>query len=530
MSWPEVTKAEPCIACGKRDWCTRNGTAIFCMRTTEPPVGWHLLKEQSGGRVFAQDDSATRQPTRLRIAGTQPADPLPDFTDEAKRCAEALTPELAAELAGDLGVPVDTLALLRVGWCAIKSKWTFPERAADGRVIGIVRRNRDGVKRSGYGHKRGLTIPANLAELPDPVLLVEGASDVLAALAMSYAVVGRPGNRSGVDMLAELLADRDVLVLGEHDQKDDGKWPGKDGAKSIATGLARAWGKPVPWAMPPASHKDVRAFFVDDATGMDLLEVLREHAQDENPPTLTVKLTRAEAEKKLRGIFGIGKRAVLAQVELCRELADFMDGGGHEAMSDDKGPLSLALVAGGLELSRERVRQLAAAGRTWRRVHVVDTSPFGQLTEAHLRPMTTVDADNQAAVMQRSCEIAREAHVVDQAIRKAEGRRPTKLRLTTAHIKRAVGEFKPQADQQPMSPAAAALCETGRGESAIAVARQVRGLWHDVAMLPGVPRALVEALDMAKQLAQNWADGNVFATTVGTACVNIVDSAGAVDC
>src|SRR5690606_20980511 len=105
--------------------------------------------------------------------------------------------------------------------------------------------------------RRGLTVPVDLRDRPDPVLVVEGASDVAACLAAGLAAVGRPSNMGGVEHLARLLAGRDVVVVGERDRRP-GAWPGRDGAVAVAGTLAREWGRPVRWVLPPASAKDMR--------------------------------------------------------------------------------------------------------------------------------------------------------------------------------------------------------------------------------------------------------------------------------
>ena len=82
-----------------------------------------------------------------------------------------------------------------------------------------------------------------------PILLVEGGSDTAALMDMGLAVIGRPGNivpkklfPELVKLLAELLADneREIIVIGENDEKPDGRWPGREGAISTATRLAEA--------------------------------------------------------------------------------------------------------------------------------------------------------------------------------------------------------------------------------------------------------------------------------------------------
>ncbi|TAJ19411.1 MAG: ATP-binding protein [Planctomycetota bacterium] len=90
--------------------------------------------------------------------------------------------------------------------------------------------------------------------------MVEGASDVAAAVTLGLSAVGRPSNSGGADDLARLLELRKVLVLGENDQKANGAWPGRDGAGRVAGSIAGEWQQPVQWSMPPHGSKDLRAW------------------------------------------------------------------------------------------------------------------------------------------------------------------------------------------------------------------------------------------------------------------------------
>lgn len=218
----------------------------------------------------ASSDRASYPPTNPT------ANAAPDWAREAEAFAAAMTDEQRATLAAELGVSVDALAGVGVGWAseadlrrlnASGAGWrenypsgayAFAERGGAGVVIGLTFRAADGRKGAPSGARRGLIIPATLADAPDPVLIVEGASDVAACLTLGLAAVGRPSNTGGAAHLAELLDGRAVLVVGERDQKGGGKWPGRDGAKAIAGELAAEWGEPVRWTLPPAGVKDVR--------------------------------------------------------------------------------------------------------------------------------------------------------------------------------------------------------------------------------------------------------------------------------
>lgn len=202
--------------------------------------------------------------------------PNPVWAERAERYLHDLTPARLEWLAGRLGVSEESLTAIRVGWVdareltAIGNKspescYTFPEYCGCGSVIGVALRNLDDSKKSIYGSHRGLTIPANLDQLPGDVLVVEGQSDVAACISRGIPAVGRPSNCSGAEYLAALLVHRTCIIMGERDQKPNGAWPGRDGAMQIADKLALMWSRPVRMALPPAPHKDVRAWLTAES-------------------------------------------------------------------------------------------------------------------------------------------------------------------------------------------------------------------------------------------------------------------------
>lgn len=143
--------------------------------------------------------------------------------------------------------------------------WTFPERNADGRIIGVGLRFLNNKKQSADGSLRGLSLPAGWKERPGPLHIVEGPSDVLALTAAGVAAIGRPSNVGGVLLLAELInehvpADRQIIVMGENDQKANGDWPGRDGMMKVASRLARETKREILASLPPGTEKDARAW------------------------------------------------------------------------------------------------------------------------------------------------------------------------------------------------------------------------------------------------------------------------------
>jgi hypothetical protein len=173
----------------------------------------------------------------------------------------ALSEDRLSQLANEWGVSAALLKKLGVGWSKRDQAYTFPEHDHRTQIVGIMLRDaRTGKKRTVRGSKRGLYFLRGWRESEGPILLPEGVSDTAALLAHGLAAVGRPSCKGGVELLADLLdgVEREIIVLGENDAKQDGRWPGRDGATEVAERLANVLDREVKWTLPPEGHKDVR--------------------------------------------------------------------------------------------------------------------------------------------------------------------------------------------------------------------------------------------------------------------------------
>ncbi|KKK69440.1 hypothetical protein LCGC14_2934030, partial [marine sediment metagenome] len=206
-------------------------------------------------------------------------------------------------LAEDLGVTVQSLQTLGVGFYPGKQVWVSAERNADGGIIGLAYRTRDGKKFMEDGSERGLTYAYNenhgekkyeagrchwvqvyrtgndcpicgkpdwcrvssdyadpqgpsavacsrvskgsrcgtvpdgylhildetrqgqhsgsgsvLSETALPILIVEGYTDVLAAMDLGFVAIGRPSAKGGMELLKKMpLAGAEIWIIGEND-------------------------------------------------------------------------------------------------------------------------------------------------------------------------------------------------------------------------------------------------------------------------------------------------------------------------
>ncbi len=298
-----VTEQNRCPVCDGDHKCSvGNDGLIICGRRDGPVPGFrHLGPAESDPQfhLYRRNDDDAPPP---RPKPSRNPDTPRDWGKMARDYAKRFDAEARSELADRLHLPAEVFsALPLVGVCGRSPAgrtYTFPECAADGRVVGIATRapnpaGSDEKKMLKGGH-RGLTIPDGWRERPGPVLLVEGPSDTLAMTAAGVAAIGRPSNTGGVRFLVELLGpvpvDRIVLVIGENDEKQNGDWPGRDGAGRTASALQAELNRSVFLSMTPNGAKDVRQWIVErvrngaawDAAGRELVEILTSTA--EAPP------------------------------------------------------------------------------------------------------------------------------------------------------------------------------------------------------------------------------------------------------
>src|SRR5262249_48601521 len=150
---------------------------------------------------------------------------------------------------------------LKIGYDPEDNCWLLPERDDRGRIVGLVRRDPDGLQMAMDGARRGLTWPDYGDSLPaGPFHLAEGASHTAAPLAPGAPAMGRPsalGSRAADLWLARLLSrhpGREVIVVGDRDPSR----VGERGARRQAERLQEALGRPVGCALPAKGFKDVR--------------------------------------------------------------------------------------------------------------------------------------------------------------------------------------------------------------------------------------------------------------------------------
>lgn len=183
-TWQRVTKRRPCAVCSKPDWCLFAGpadapTAVICPWTVSPQrcgEAGFLHELRHDGPTWAPWRRSIRKAVKT-MSGAKPGGI--DFNRLAAECQAATKPRALGRLADNLGLSVESLRRLSVGWSGKHSAWAFPMQDADGKVVAIRLRRPDGSKRSVWGGHEGLFVPDGLHR--DGLLLInEGPTDTAA--------------------------------------------------------------------------------------------------------------------------------------------------------------------------------------------------------------------------------------------------------------------------------------------------------------------------------------------------------------
>ena len=265
-TWQRVSKRRPCPVCNRPDWCLfagepSNPEAAICQRIeSAKPIGaagyLHILRD--GGPTWSP------RVRRIELSAARIGAETIDFAKLAADFRAAVRPDALAKLAAALGVSVESLRRLGIGWAVKYRGWSFPMQSAAGDMLGIRLRLPGGKKLSIKGGREGLFIPDGIDA--GKLLIAEGPTDTAALLDMGFSAVGRPSCTGGVKLLVELVRKHrpsGVVIVADADA------PGQRGAESLATVLL-AYCSDVRVIAPPAGIKDAREWKRSGATAADV--------------------------------------------------------------------------------------------------------------------------------------------------------------------------------------------------------------------------------------------------------------------
>lgn len=245
--WIRVTKKIRCKICGKPDYCAYAPEAelVLCMRVESDRPS----KNSMGGWLHSTGYAPLPYVTPIRKAIEDP--PL-DAQGIWKRWFDATTFQYLDGFGVDLGVDTDALKAIGCAWARPHNAWAFPMKDATGQVIGIRLRNNEGRKWAVKGSHQGLFIPSDYPFSFDGTLyVVEGPTDLAAALTLGLYAIGRPACMGQEQMISQYIRTqraRRVVLVADNDE------PGLRGAARLQSTL------PISSCVWTPPTKDIREF------------------------------------------------------------------------------------------------------------------------------------------------------------------------------------------------------------------------------------------------------------------------------
>lgn len=216
--WQTVTKAKPCPACGKPDWCAWSGEGYLkCERSSTPPPGMVAVSVRDGGAVFG--------PERPERNGHGPP---------KKKAPAALAREGGKTRKQVYATDAQALCELdRVVGCACVKWWAY--HGANGEAVGLVARYETPqgktyrpIARTDAGWVIGamskprplFKLPALLAAGPETIIMVcEGEKAADAAAACGWvSTTSAGGCKAAKQTDWSSMRGRDVVIIPDNDE------------------------------------------------------------------------------------------------------------------------------------------------------------------------------------------------------------------------------------------------------------------------------------------------------------------------
>lgn len=249
--WDRVSRAAPCPICNKHDWClvAPDKSVVICCRVESDKAAGN-----SQGWLHQIRDDGWERPQWRAPKRVEPTPAPVEMRKVAVVSCRAIKPDSVGWLSRNLGVSVDSLLRLRVGWKIDRQSFTFPMREPNGNVCGIRYRTYDGTKFSELGSRDGMFFrPDDLRD--DYLIVVEGASDTAAMMDLGfYSVVGRAACRANTEQIVTLLRrkrPKRIIIIPDNDD------PGRTGAEALRVNIELAGGIAKVLTLPDGV-KDVR--------------------------------------------------------------------------------------------------------------------------------------------------------------------------------------------------------------------------------------------------------------------------------
>ena len=256
-----VSRHRPCPICTKTGWCyffdDRSGVVCMRIASQHPANG--------GGHIHWLRDRNDWTPPRRVVRRSSPRPKVQrDWSALVTKFHNAMTDAAWRCLSNDLGLSIETLQAMKVGWDGTQSRYMFPMRNAAGDFVGIRTRRAvpqdDGKDKASFGGDDGngvFFVPLMLSS--DYLIICEGPTDMAALVDAGFgSSIGKPSCKLGDEYVVEIikrLQPEAVLLVPDADRH------GLEGFTILANEILNTGAMPlerIDALTPPKELKDVR--------------------------------------------------------------------------------------------------------------------------------------------------------------------------------------------------------------------------------------------------------------------------------
>ena len=317
--------------------------------------------------------------------------------------------------ASRLRLPVDALQRIGCGVSADGDHLMIPMFNADRTICGLQSRHADGTKKTLQGGHNGLFLPVDMPEA-EPVFITEGASDLMAALDLGLAAIGRHNCTGTDDKALEFLrkaAVTNAVVIGDNDE------PGRMGAEKIGKLLADA-SITARIIYPPASYKDLREWYTNAIMNLSEVIALADAAEPIKSEAQLAQEEPWEAPIEL----GAGELPAFPVDCLPPVLRDMIMATSESLQVDPAMPAMLALAAVSFCMCKRVIVNPKPGHIEQPGLYVMTIADPGNKKSKTLDLLTTPIHEKEAEVnLDRSADISRTRHERDMLDRTIENKK-----------------------------------------------------------------------------------------------------------
>ena len=252
-----VSRRKRCPVCDKPDYCSffDDMNAVICMRVaSDKPT-------QNGGYIHRLNANWTPLPY---ISPKQRTKVRRDWSTLVAKFHAAMTDDGFRILSENLGLSIETLKVMQIGWDGSQSRYMFPMRNAVGDFVGIRTRRavpqNDGRDKASFGGDDGHGLFFVPSMLESGYLIVcEGPTDQGALIDAGFgSSIGKPSCKLGDKYVVEIigrLQPQAVLLIPDSDSQ------GLEGFSILANEILQSGVMPfegIDSLVPQKPLKDVR--------------------------------------------------------------------------------------------------------------------------------------------------------------------------------------------------------------------------------------------------------------------------------